>query len=288
MKNQKKNLWKWLIKVFFSGLAIWWVSQKINFGDAFQLLNQISPVYIVVSIVFFNLSKIVSAYRLTTYFNNIGLTLDNSYNTALYYKGMFYNLFLPGGIGGDGYKIFVLNSQFKTPVKLLFQAILFDRISGMGALVFILLGSLLLTLYTKASFFILLGTAIATLVLYPGYYLIVFLFGKSFIGSIIRTSFLSLAVQLLQVLSALFLLRGLSVTHSLMAYVISFLASSVATIIPLTIGGIGAREMTFVVMAPYMNIDARSAVAFSLLFFLIVAFSSLPGILFSHRKLNTS
>jgi hypothetical protein len=62
----------------------------------------------------------------------------------------------------------------------------------------------------------------------------------------------------------------------------------VATIIPLTIGGIGAREMTFVLMAPYMEIDAGIVVAFSLLLFLIVAFSSLLGIFLAHRKEKTS
>ncbi len=287
-KNQKKNLWKWLIKVVFSGLAIWWVSQKINFGDAFQLLNQISPLYIVGGIVFFNLSKIVCAYRLTTFFSNIGLSLGNSYNTALYYKGMFYNLFLPGGIGGDGYKIYALNNQFKTPVKRLFSAILFDRISGMGALILILLMLLLYTVHPKVSLLIILCIGLTALLLYPVHYFALTLIGKSFKDSFIRTSLLSLVAQLLQVVSALLLLKGFSVTHLLIEYIISFLASSVATIIPLTIGGIGAREMTFVVLAPYMAINTDIAIAFSLLFFLIVACSSLPGIFLAGRKAISS
>ncbi len=48
---------------------------------------------------------------------------------------MFYNLFLPGGIGGDGYKIYLLQKNYQTGTKKIFGAVLADRISGMVALV---------------------------------------------------------------------------------------------------------------------------------------------------------
>jgi glycosyltransferase 2 family protein len=34
----------------------------------------------------------------------------------LYLLGIYYNLFLPGGIGGDGYKIYLLKQKIKIKV----------------------------------------------------------------------------------------------------------------------------------------------------------------------------
>lgn len=58
----------------------------------------------------FNISKIISSIRLNRYFKDINLSLSQTYNLKLYYLGMFYNLFLPGGIGGDGYKIYIIKN----------------------------------------------------------------------------------------------------------------------------------------------------------------------------------
>ena len=44
---------------------------------------------------------------------------------------MFYNLFLPGGIGGDAYKGFVIQRKFKVKTKKVVGALLLDRLSGM-------------------------------------------------------------------------------------------------------------------------------------------------------------
>ncbi len=73
--------------------------------------------------------------RLNIYFSAIDLKLKEKTNLQLYLLGMFYNLFLPGGIGGDGYKIYLLQKNYQTGTKRILGAVLSDRISGMVALV---------------------------------------------------------------------------------------------------------------------------------------------------------
>jgi hypothetical protein len=47
-----------------------------------------------------------------------GLKLNPKYNLRLYFLGLFYNVLLPGGIGGDGYKIFMSEAKhIKFPAK---------------------------------------------------------------------------------------------------------------------------------------------------------------------------
>jgi len=47
--------------------------------------------------------------------------------------------------------------------------------------------------------------------------------------------------------------------------------------LPFTIGGVGARELVFLLGAQWLQTNKDTAVAFSLLFFLITAISSLAG-----------
>ncbi|MFL6528781.1 MAG: lysylphosphatidylglycerol synthase transmembrane domain-containing protein [Chthoniobacterales bacterium] len=66
-----------------------------------------------------------------------GIRLSFSRTFALFFIGMFYNQFLPGGTGGDIIKTYLLLKETpgKGPGALL--AVLFDRIIGLVALVFI-------------------------------------------------------------------------------------------------------------------------------------------------------
>jgi len=92
------------------------------------------------------------------------------------------------------------------------------------------------------------------------------------------TSFYSLLVQLSQLVCAYFILLGLGINQHIAAYLFVFLVSSIVAVLPLTIGGVGARELVFILSHDHMGIDENSAVAFSLLFFLITAFTSLSGV----------
>jgi uncharacterized membrane protein YbhN (UPF0104 family) len=51
----------------------------------------------------------------------------------------------------------------------------------------------------------------------------------------------------------------------------------VVAVLPFTVGGVGARELVMIMGYTYLPINPNSAVAFSLLFFLITALSSFLG-----------
>ena len=138
--SRLKNQLKTALKLLLTGLALYLVFRKIDTDQLFQLAKTIHWLWLLPAIILFTLSKVATAIRLNRYFENIGIHLSESQNWRLYLIGMFYNLFLPGGIGGDGYKVYLLNKEFKTPVKKLVQAALLDRLGGLVAIVFLLFG----------------------------------------------------------------------------------------------------------------------------------------------------
>ncbi|MFL0682391.1 MAG: YbhN family protein [Algoriphagus aquaeductus] len=275
-----KNQLKTVLKLLLTGLALYLVFRKIDMEQLSQLTKSIHWFWLIPAGVLFILSKVATAIRLNRYFENIGIQLSESQNWRLYLIGMFYNLFLPGGIGGDGYKVYLLSRQFKTPVKKLLQAALLDRLGGLVAIVFLLFG-LFLMVEVKLEFLespawnaLMIAGLVLTI---PAFWLVQKLFFKDFLPSFWSGNAWSFAGQVAQLICAWFILKALGIHETILAYQLVFLLSSIVAVMPLTIGGVGARELVFVYAHSYAGIEETAAVAFSLIFFLISALVSLAG-----------
>lgn len=223
-------------------------------------------------------SKLLSAFRLQKILGVQGIDVSPRFNLRLYLQGMFYNLFLPGGVGGDAYKAIVIQQKTQQPLRSVIVALLLDRISGVVALlVLALLFFMMADLAVPIGYQIAGGAAL--LLAIPAWLGFLYLFFRGSLPVFSPSLILSLAVQLVQVVQAWVLLAGLEVSGGWLAYALVFLLSSLATLIPVTVGGLGARELVFVFAARYLGISQEIAVTFSLLFFAINVITSLPGIL---------
>lgn len=280
-----KKAAKLLLKLFLTSLALYLVFRKIDTETTLVIIKSADDFYLFLALLFFALSKIFSAFRLNHFFKDIGLDLPAIENLKLYGIGMFYNLFLPGGIGGDGYKVFLLNQSYKTPVKQLLQAVLLDRINGLAILVLLMLVLMCwATIAIIPPFSVNVLAAVAILLLALGFYGMMRLFFRPFMASMGITLVYSFFVQIMQLVCAYFILQALGISSQIIEYQFVFLLSSIVAVLPLTIGGVGARELVFILSHEYMSIDKNAAVAFSLLFFLITALTSLVGIFLKFRK----
>src|SRR6476660_6170893 len=135
LKDSVKSFLKLFIKIAVTVICLLYVSRKIDWGKSFQIITNSNLLWLFAAIILFTASKIVSSIRLNIYFDNINLKISQLQNLKLYWLGMFYNLFLPGGIGGDAYKVILLNRNYRYPVKKLSAAVLLDRISGVIGLI---------------------------------------------------------------------------------------------------------------------------------------------------------
>jgi uncharacterized membrane protein YbhN (UPF0104 family) len=281
--SKLKRLLKTVLKFAVTAAALYFVIRKINVSDILELYRQSNLLYLLAALIAFALSKLVSAFRLNVYFNAINLKLADKTNIELYLLGMFYNLFLPGGIGGDGYKIFLLQKNYQTGTKKIFGAVLADRLSGMVALVILaLIGFSFLNLASSFSHLAFLIVPLALL----AYYLFIKWFYPYFLRINLITFGYGFVVQLLQVACAWFLLLALGEQEHHLAYMVIFLISSAVAVLPISIGGVGVRELTFLYGSQLLNVDINIAVGISFLFYLITAMVSLAGIWYVFRPLD--
>jgi uncharacterized membrane protein YbhN (UPF0104 family) len=270
------------LKLLLSVLALYLVFSKIDVLELGQVLKDISIAFLLFAAFQFILSKVVASLRLGLFLHDISIPIHWKANLRLYWLGMYYNLFLPGGIGGDGYKIYLLNKQNEgVKTKTIFSAVLIDRISGVWILSVL---AAALALFLPFCLGIKMALAFYIPISVVVFYVIIRRYFPAFQKHFLATSFLSLGVQIPQLISALFILLALGVNKDISTYLFVFLLSSVVAMIPFTIGGIGARELTFIYAAQYFGLDMEPAVALSFLFFLITALVSFYGIRFSFYK----
>lgn len=271
------------LKIVISALLIYFVFTKISFLEVLQTLKRTQPFYLFLASIFFVLSKIIASFRVNLYFHRLQVFLTQISNLKLYLLGMFYNLFLPGGIGGDAYKGYLIKKQFNIDTKKIVSVLVLDRLSGLLLLFMyacILIPFLNLNLIPYIEYY-----ALATILLGIGVFWIL---NKKFFQYVLpifwKAFGYSALVQFFQILSAYFILQSLDIELNTISYLFIFLVSSIVSVIPLTIGGIGSRELTFFYGATLLHLDENTSIGISMIFFLITAFVSLFGIYYHFKK----
>ena len=271
---------KFSIKLVLSVAALIFVFSRIELTEVLKLYGHLKFGWLLPALLFFIFSKIVSAIRLNNFFRCIDLVITEQYNLKLYLLGMFYNIFLPGGIGGDGYKIYLLNRQHEVKTGKIIWAALVDRISGAVAVTY-----LLVLLSYFINFQLDFPVRSVAWIIFPlglaGYYIFIKIFFRYFIPVFLKINFLSRGVKILQVTSTYFILRSLGYSEQIIPYLFLFLISSIIAVLPITIGGLGTRELTFLIGADIMGLNVEVSIAMSLMFYLITLFVSLFGMYYS-------
>lgn len=281
-KRPKKGIIT-LLKILFSAVLLYFIFTKIHLEDIVATLKGSHLLYLFIALVFFIISKFLAAIRLNLYFHQLEVLLTQKSNLKLYLLGMFYNLFLPGGIGGDAYKGYVIKKQFQVVTKKVVTVLVLDRLSG---LLLLFLYACLLIFGLQQHLFKGIEMLSATAMVLG---IIVFWFlNKKFFGYVLPVFWKSFGysalVQLAQLISVFCILKALHIEHNTIAYLFIFLVSSIVAVVPLTLGGIGSRELTFFYGATWLSLNENTAIGISLVFFLITAMVSLFGIIYHIKK----
>jgi len=270
-----------LIKLLITGIALAIVLTTISVKDILNIFLHAKLSWLILATVLFMLSKFLSAHRLHAIFSNAEIEIPKDYNLHLYLLGMLYNFILPSGIGGDAYKIIKIEKDFGYTHKHIASVVFFDRISGLVALCNIAC-ILIVYIYFHMYLFLLLGILILLSILFY------FILSKTYIKGFFtfQTEAFSWGVQLLQSLCAYAIVLSLDMHDHRIVYVCVFLISSIVSVLPISIGGLGAREYTFMVAAGYLLIQQDKAVCIALLFYLITLLISLFGMYFIFKPIT--
>lgn len=274
-------------KLLFIGTALWWVLRQLDLGEVDRLMRQSSPWALSAAVVSFFLAQSISGLRMRYYYEQCGLQLGRKFSVALYLVAALYNMLLPGGMGGDGYKVFLIGRLSHLSYGQSTRVTVSERASGLFILLLMALG---LAFYTDALASIPYGNWLllaAVLLLPVAYLLSVKILLKESPQTAAGALVYSFFIQGLNVVCILFLLHGLHVWEQgavmTLRYVMLFLFAAIASVLPVTIGGVGLRELTFFYGAAFLGTDAETGVALALLFFLTNLMVAMTGGFFTHK-----
>lgn len=270
-----------LIRTIITGALIWLVSKRVNLQEIADIFLKASPGWLVLAIFIYISSLLLSSHRSALYLSSIGIHLSPFAALGLYMKGTVYNVLLPGGIGGDGYKILVLRTNGGPSVKQIFQAFFFERLSGLWAIIS-LLCVLNATLNTPLLppmwlwMILVLGTA--------AYYLIMRKFFAEHSVFFARTHLISLTIQGLVSVSVLCILQSQPLPFEFRSYLMSFHGSTIFSILNIGLSGLGVREFAMGYAANMLQNDPALSVFVASAFWLVSTISAIPGIGFLLMK----
>lgn len=276
------------LRIAVSSGAFVYLFCVINVHDLWDALGHVSPWLVVAAVGIASFSMVLGAVRWRALMRAYEAPGRPSLGrlVGLYFVGFFYNTYLPGGIGGDVVRGIATREAFGPSGTTGGMAIvLVERILGMAAL-FLLATTVLLVHpiagLRSASWFGVFGLAMAAAGL-----------GSLMVG---RRLAPWLPWKLKQIAAQLPTLRrwgpftlalGLSLVSQFLTAVIGYLfmgalsqratfdsalvivpLAAATAFVPITVGGAGAREATFVTLYRMVGVSASQALAGSLLLFL--------------------
>ena len=285
MKNKLLGIFQIIVTVFF----IYYTLSKIGLNKILEVIKSADLLFILFASIVYFLSQIISSERLWFILKENNLIISSKENIKLYMVGIFYNFFIPGGVGGDAYKGVLMNKKFQWSLKKIYKLLILDRLIGFGVIICLIIffSGFILDLKFISEFNFVLAPLYA-LLFFAGRVLVQKIFNNEIVYT--KAFFISHIIQILQFGSIILILLSLGVTNDYFTFLYIFLISSVLSIF--SFGGIGIREYVFFTLASNTAVGPDIATSVGLIFTFSALISSIPGLFFlikmkSKKKLST-
>ena len=285
MKNKLLGIFQIIVTVFF----IYYTLSKIGLNKILEVIKSADLLFILFASVVYFLAQIISSERLWFILKENNLIISSKENIKLYMVGIFYNFFIPGGVGGDAYKGVLMNKKFQWSLKKVYKLLILDRLIGFGVIIclIIVFSGFILDLESISYFNFILAPLYA-LLFFVGKVLVQKIFNNEIVYT--KAFFISHIIQIFQFGSIILILFSLGVTENYFTFLYIFLISSVLSIF--SFGGIGIREYVFFTLASNTAVGPDIATSVGLIFTFSALISSIPGLFFlikmkSKKKLST-
>lgn len=300
-----------MLKIAVSlGILAYIFLKVVDFNLLWKELITANPLYFGAAVLVYFLVQGLSTWRWHMLLKPQGLDVPFPRVLAYYFLGMYFNFFLPSAIGGDVVKVYYLNKETKQ-LSASASSVFFDRDIGMGGLVLIALVTALLAEPGRMSIngvplvpifaLIAVGFLAANLAIFyrPTYNLLhrlLSLFKMKRVddrierlfnsvnvyrnrwGMITATMVMSLGVQVGCAIVNLLAARAIGITEAGLAdYLVFIPAIGLISMIPISVGGTGLREASYILMFSSVGVGRPQALALSILWLGVIAITSLPG-----------
>ena len=282
-----------LLKISISILILAWLAKDLNFSKILDNL-QLLPIWAWFAALYtYLLAQILSSLRWQLIAQSLNLHGTFSQFLDWYFLGMFFNLFLPTGMGGDAVKSYHLGKYHSKHLNAAYS-ILFDRLTGLCALLIICAFALWhVTLDSTLNKLIIAAIAlsISGFLFAPG---LLKLLQKALPKlrpwisplqqlyqnpkRLILIFLMAIIIQLIGLGIVIGLGTLISIDLSWSFYIVSWTLITLTTLLPISINGLGVREAGFVYLFQTQQIASEQAITLSLLTFIIPLLASLFGL----------
>ncbi len=280
--------WFNILKIVISaGLMIYLLAFQVNLGQLWQVVCQARWGYLVAAMVLMIVGTALRAVRWQVVLQALDITVPLRRLVHLYFVGAFFNIFLPTGLGGDAVKMAELaHSTGRAPEAI--GTTLVDRATGLWGLFVLALLALpfsyallpqgwlpiiaLGTLGGVIGGWVVMGTPLVpwlgSKVRLPGqeklerFYRSVSQLGYRALG---KACIVSLVFDLLLILFNVLIASGLNVDQPLGVFLLFTPIISFSLALPISIGGLGVREQTYVLLFGSLGVSDAAAAAMSLI-----------------------
>lgn len=311
MNKTFKNIVIIFIKAGISFVLIYLLFSKISTDTVLNNVKSFKLVYFFGAVLIFTFSVFLAALRLQLFIPE-KTGIKNLFRIC--YIGFFFNICLPGIVGGDVVKIYYINTYFKKNTDYFDKKLSNLDISKIKKSI-IAVGSVFLDQYMSLFTILVIGTAIFPfssvyidnlsirlfvpvlfgIFIFSSILILKFKIGKKFqfIAQVydylkfiavkrdilLKAFIYSIVIQFFVILSVYILSKGLSLNISLFS-LFTFIPIIIAiSLVPISISGIGLRENAFVFLLGKIGISPEKALSLSILWFLSIVIGSLPGLI---------
>lgn len=271
------------LRLGITAVAMWLAFRAVPIHEVMPLLTSIPWYSLLCALLLTHAAQIVGAMRTRLYLHFDGIDLPVIPSLKLHYVGGLFNAFLPGGAGGDAYKAWWLKRHRQGRLINMVKLMIAGRLNGLWALG-LLICALALGSQTIRELWPHMGLLLAAAMLcgtlgYMGFARYVL---KEPVRQQIHTGLYSMALQLMLMGAAFLLCDGLGIGAHALEYVTLFLLSCILAMLPISIGGIGVRELALLHGSTLLGLSAHTGVTLAFSFTLLALSIPLVGALIHH------
>lgn len=314
-----RKAWKWALRLALGLLIVAALLRGNPAASVWPLLRRVSLLTLPAAVALYEIGQFISAARWRLLLRAMrpagGSTMSMGETARVYFAGMFWNLWMPTGIGGDAFRAYAAGERLGSESGGWLagaSSVLLDRIVGLCGLIGVCALGLAVDARGGASSAVkVLWAVIAALLLLAGIVWaargalrrqaqrhpqhrwwrrwneiegIAAPFGERRARQALYGALgISLVVQALQIAINIGLARVVGLTLPATTFLWLGPSLALSSLLPLGIGGLGVREAAAVALLQGSGAPTATIIAWSLLWQATLWLSSLPGALWAFK-----
>lgn len=290
---------KLIIKILISVALLFVIARSIDVASVIEVARNMKPEYLLLALLMQLLSAVLASYRWYQIMRRLKFSLGPVFYLKSYLKGTFFNQALPGGIGGDAYRV-VETATVGHGKKAAFYGVFLDRVLG-------LIGLMLLNLLANIAYPDLLPRPIFHILNAIALCGIAAVFAFAMLGKIERFahfkftrhlhelsgamrsvyrdghaiflhSVMSVLIHFVSMVAIYYIGIGVGLNYDLLTYLVLVPPVMMLTIAPISLAGWGVRESGMIGLFLLIGADKAKVLSMSVLYGFILLAASLPGL----------